>query len=229
MAKKQTKEQPEGQTEGENRETRKARETRKPKGETQTTQKKNSPYSLRGIEAQKKDPITHLNNKQEAFCRHFCNMSAETFDNATRSYIAAGYSERSAHTGGTELMRNYNVKNRIRALHEENLHESGVSAAGVINQIRYDRNQARKAGNWAAALSADRLEGQIIQLFVDKHVLTPTLPDQPEIAEEERRMLTEIAKTYKDKLALAEGLAFEQAVPNEIEREQIQAKLQLEQ
>ena len=79
-----------------------------------------------------------LKPREEAFCRAYV---ADAKRNATKAAIEAGYTENSAATTGYRLLRNVQVKSRIRELEREALEASGyklehVGAAVMREYVR---------------------------------------------------------------------------------------------
>lgn len=71
-----------------------------------------------------------LSPKQEHFCREYLITK-----NATKSAIAAGYSENSARQLGSQLLSNLNIQRRIRELIEEQMERLEVSADRVLLEL----------------------------------------------------------------------------------------------
>lgn len=57
-----------------------------------------------------------LNLRQDMFCHYYTLIGSETFNNATKSAVAAGYSADSAHVQGCELLTNPKIRDKIDRL-----------------------------------------------------------------------------------------------------------------
>ena len=75
-------------------------------------------------------PNTSLNAKQELFCQHYMALG-----NATQAALRAGYSERSAHVQGTELLKKPLIASRIRELTEERNARLQITADEAVRNI----------------------------------------------------------------------------------------------
>lgn len=71
-----------------------------------------------------------LNSKEERFCYEYL---ANKF-NATKACILAGYSEKTAYSKGSQLLRKVKVKDRIQQMKDNLAETSGISALMIANE-----------------------------------------------------------------------------------------------
>ncbi len=92
--------------------------------------------------------------------------------NATKSAIAAGYSETSAHTTGCRLLKNALVRASIDDARVKQRNEHGVSAAWVIGKLKQvaEDTEARHADKIAASVAI----GKHLNMFSDRKVASLT-------------------------------------------------------
>lgn len=84
--------------------------------------------SLENIE--QKDEIEKLTKKEEMFCYEYL---ANGF-NATRACIKAGYSEKTAYSKGSQLLRKVKVKTKIQQLKENLAETAGISSLMIAKE-----------------------------------------------------------------------------------------------
>ena len=77
------------------------------------------------------DEIIKLTPKQEAFCVHYTTNGAETFSNGTKSAITAGYSETSAYSQASALLKNPKIQERIQELYKDNMTRNMITSLGA--------------------------------------------------------------------------------------------------
>lgn len=71
------------------------------------------------------------NPRWEAFARAY---AGDCWGNAGRAYVEAGYSEKGADQGGSRLLRNVEVGERIKVLREERLRALAVDRAWILEE-----------------------------------------------------------------------------------------------
>ena len=153
-----------------------------------------TPQEVLGKRAFPMDETTTLTPKQESFCVHYASIGSETFSNGTRSALVAGYSERSAYSQASALLKNPKVKARITELHKAVLEEALLSAGKVLGDIESTRQQALDKGDLAVALRASELQGKHLALFVDRYDIEARTQDQRQYTEDERRECKRLAR-----------------------------------
>lgn len=83
-----------------------------------------------------------LSPKHELFVAKITQIGAETYDNATKAYIAAGYSERGASASASALLRNPKIQAAITARTSKALSKIDFSVErtlqGIANLAFYD-------------------------------------------------------------------------------------------
>lgn len=76
------------------------------------------------------EPASHLNSRQEAFCREYLIDL-----NATQAYIRAGYSEEGAGQAAHNLLKNTEISNRIAKLQADRAKRLEIDADKVLAEI----------------------------------------------------------------------------------------------
>lgn len=71
-----------------------------------------------------------LNSKEERFCYEYL---ANKF-NATKACVLAGYSEKTAYSKGSQLLRKVKVQNKIKHMKENLAETAGISALMIANE-----------------------------------------------------------------------------------------------
>jgi hypothetical protein len=67
------------------------------------------------------DKVAQLSPMEEAFCQSYCAPGTETYRNGTRSAVAAGYSEISAASQASRMLRKDKVQRRMLEIEQANL------------------------------------------------------------------------------------------------------------
>ena len=114
---------------------------------------------------------TTLTLKQEAFCVHYTTIGAETFSNGTKSAIAAGYSEKSAHVQACAMLKKPKIRQRMTELHSENMGRNQITTDKVLADLEHDKLLARKASQYGVAKSCTELQGKYLAMFTDRNVI----------------------------------------------------------
>jgi hypothetical protein len=130
-----------------------------------------------------------LNARQERFCQEY---ASDPKRNQTRAAVRAGYSDKSARINASVLMKNPNIRERIRELQREALEEAGYSpealrpvimrellalaftnAADVVEVVHVDDERRARA----LAQTADLDGGQYSLDFGDPLILIKSTRD----------------------------------------------------
>ena len=114
------------------------------------------------------DPLTP---KQESFCIHYTTIGAETFSHGTKAAIAAGYSETSAYSQASALLKKPEIRERIKDLHAENMSRNGITVEKVLADLEHDKLLAREAGQFAVAKECSIAQGKYLAMFADRHLI----------------------------------------------------------
>ena len=133
-----------------------------------------------------------LTPKQDSFCVHYTTIGAETFSNATKLAIAAGYSEKSAYSQACNLLKNPKIQQRIRELHAENMSRNNITVDKVLADLEHDKLMARQAGQYAVAKECSIAQGKYLAMFTDNTNITDTV-QQRELDEQEQAEAARIA------------------------------------
>ncbi len=141
-----------------------------------------------------------LTPKQESFCVHYTSIGAETFSNGTKSAVAAGYSEKSAYSQASALLKNPKVKARITGLHAENMSRNMITIDKVLADLEHDKLMARKAGQLNVAKECSVAQGKYLAMFTDNVSIDPDRTR--EFSELERSEAKRIAAFLLDQPAL---------------------------
>jgi phage terminase small subunit len=95
--------------------------------------------------------VTQLKERQEKFCQSYLINK-----NATKSAVAAGYSEKSAHNQGYRLLQEPAIQRRLEELEEE--YSTDVD---VVSELEKQYEQAKANGNGQTALKALELLSRV--------------------------------------------------------------------
>tara|TARA_R110000822_G_scaffold65575_3_gene160483 strand:+ start:30918 stop:31469 length:552 start_codon:yes stop_codon:yes gene_type:complete len=105
--------------------------------------------------------------KQEEFCRiYVCEDISQT-----EAAVRAGYSVKSAHAIASQLLngqRYPHVVQRIRELKQELAKKYEVSFESHVNKLAEIRDASLVAGNFSAAVTAEKSRGQAAGLYIDR-------------------------------------------------------------
>ena len=130
--------------------------------------------------------------KQESFCVHYTTIGAETFSNGTKSAIAAGYSENSAYSQASAMLKNPKIQQRIKELHSENMSRNLITVEKVLADLEHDKLAAREAGQYGVAKGCTELQGKYLAMFTDRNLIED-VGKQREYTEREREEVNAIA------------------------------------
>lgn len=141
-----------------------------------------------------------LTVKQQAFVDYYTDPQSETYGNAVRSYLKAGYRENSGvrQSACRELAKAH-IKKAIEAKLAERPVKTEVTRDYVVSKLQEQLEKADSAADRTNALRALQLLGQSIAMFTDK-VQTETV-NAPELAEDEAEAIREAAKVAKLRLS----------------------------
>ncbi len=109
--------------------------------------------------------------KQKAFCVHYTTIGSETFGNATKSAIEAGYSEKGAYARGSELLRNRKITDLISQLHTENMQRNHITVDKVLADLEHDKIMARKHNQYGVSKACTELQGKYLAMFSDRQII----------------------------------------------------------
>ena len=124
-----------------------------------------------------------LNEKQERFCLEYIIDL-----NATKAALRAGYSERTAYSIGSNLLKKVEIKSRISYMQANVAESLGITAAGVLRDLEIIKKrsmQAEPVRMWnpesrkmeetgeykfdsQGANKAAELQGKHLSMFTDK-------------------------------------------------------------
>ncbi len=121
------------------------------------------PFSKNMTETDKTRPLTP---QQLRFCQLFIESN-----NATEACLAAGYSEKSAASQASRLLKNVNVLAEIARRQEEAAKRADIREDDVIKMLLEDRAGARKAKQYGPSVRAAELIGRKFGMFVDKRLV----------------------------------------------------------
>lgn len=131
-----------------------------------------------GTQNEDKD-IDGLNAQERKFCDAFCDIGKPTCANATKSAIAAGYSEKSAHTCGWRLLRRAPIKQRVAELR-------GLRVDKVLSDLESTRLAALDKKDLAVATRCSELQGKSLKMFVERQEINAPAEELGMTAEEEQ-------------------------------------------
>jgi len=137
--------------------------------------------------------MKELKPKQDSFCVNYTTIGSDTYGNGTKSAIAAGYSENCAHVTACNLLKQEAIKDRITALHAENMQRNMITVDKVLADLEHDKLLARKAHQYSVAKGCTELQGRYLAMFTD-NVNTEPMPEPKPMSDEERAIYQEAAK-----------------------------------
>ncbi len=112
------------------------------------------------------DKTKLLTPQQLRFCQRFIES-----DNATEACIAAGYSEKSAASQASRLLKNANVTVEITRRQEAAGKRAEIREDDIIRMLLDDRDGARAVKQYGPAVRAAELLGRKLGMFVDKRLV----------------------------------------------------------
>ncbi len=121
------------------------------------------PYSKNMTETDQTKPLTP---QQVRFCQLFIES-----DSATEACVAAGYSEKSAASQASRLLKNANVMAEITRRQEEASKRADIREDDVIKMLVQVRDEAREAKQFGPCVRAIELIGKKMGMFIDKHLV----------------------------------------------------------
>ncbi|MHC4160113.1 MAG: terminase small subunit [Planctomycetota bacterium] len=125
-----------------------------------------------------------LNQQQDAFCVHYTTIGSDTYGHGTKSAKAAGYSEKTAYSQATRLLKKAEIRQRISALHAENMQRNYLTIEKVLDDLEHEKLLARQEGQHSVATKCSELQGKYLAMFTDKSVNMNTNMDIPVDAKE---------------------------------------------
>ncbi len=88
--------------------------------------------------------------------------------NATSAAIAAGYSERTAYSIGSRLLKNVEIAAAVGIRRERASTKADLTLEGHLASLRALRNKAAIAEQYSAAVSAEVSRGKAVGFYVEK-------------------------------------------------------------
>jgi len=139
-----------------------------------------------------------LTPKQENFCIHYTTIGGETFGNGTKSAIAAGYSEKSAYSQASTLLKSPKIQQRIKDLHAENMSRNNITVDKVLADLEHDKIMARHAGQYSVAKECSVAQGKYLAMFTDNVkqsgdglTINVSTDNEPQTPEERRQEIAD--------------------------------------
>lgn len=112
------------------------------------------------------DPETGLTPKMEAFCVEFAK-TGNASDAYRKAYDAARMKPETIAVRASELQKNGKIAVRLSQLRSDARKASGITLAEHLNALRSLREDAREAGQFGAAVSAEMGRGKASGLYSD--------------------------------------------------------------
>ncbi len=121
-----------------------------------------------------------LSEKQKKFGREYM----VDFD-VPAAYTRAGYSEKSAQSAGSRLLRDPRMQAFIAEVGVEAAERADLTIDSVLKNLREDRDAARAANQYGPAVRADELMGKYLAMFTDvnKNVVVDDMPPEDAITD----------------------------------------------
>lgn len=116
--------------------------------------------------------------QEDTFCVHYTTIGAETYSNALKSAKAAEYSEASAHTQGSRLLKKQAIMERISELHKQNMARNFLSIDKVLSDLENTRIKADNKGDLASSIRCSELQGKYKLMFSERIQIGRDNPEQ---------------------------------------------------
>lgn len=150
-----------------------------------------------------------LTLKQEKFIEYYCNQSSDTFGNAYRSYIKAGYSNNpSSAISASQLLNNPKMAKHIAdyraGLKAKEEQKANISRDYYINQL-IERYNEYKDSDHTNALKAFEMVGKVLGLYIDRKEIEQTTHTSANLAPQELEALEAIARANNIRLSNKTG------------------------
>lgn len=110
-----------------------------------------------------------LTPKQEAFCRHLVKDGLTQAEAYRRSYNTANMKPETIHKRASELLKGREVLGRVEQLREAVAKAVTVTVQGHLTDLADLRDEARQAGAFAPAVTAEVARGKVAGLYTEKH------------------------------------------------------------
>ena len=111
-----------------------------------------------------------LNQQQDTFCIHYTTIGSETYGHGTKSAKEAGYSEKTAYSQATRLLKKAEIQQRISDLHAENMQSNYLTIEKVLDDLEHEKILARQNGQHSVATKCSELQGKYLAMFTEKSV-----------------------------------------------------------
>jgi len=150
----------------------------------------------------RKDKLT---DKQKAFVDYYTTPGADTYNNALKSAIKAGYSKKTAKQIGTNNLSKIYIREAIEQKHAERRKRAEYNydiAIAELNKVIANLQPLAEKGNVQAnqALTAAIREKNAITGLHTQTVKTQDI-SRPDISDAERQALADLARRYNIRLA----------------------------
>jgi len=114
-----------------------------------------------------------LNQQQDTFCVHYTTIGSKTYGHGTKSAIEAGYSEKTAYSQATRLLKKVEIQQRIVDLHAANMKRNMITVDKILADLEHDKLLARQARQYSVAKGCTELQGKYLAMFTDKIATNP--------------------------------------------------------
>ena len=111
-----------------------------------------------------------LNQQQDTFCIHYTTIGSETYGHGTKSAKEAGYSEKTAYSQATRLLKKAEIQQRLSDIHAENMQRNYLIVEKVLDDLEHEKILARQAGQHSVVTKCCELQGKYLAMFTDKSV-----------------------------------------------------------
>ena len=135
--------------------------------------------------------MNNLKPRQDSFCIHYTTIGSDTYSNGTKSALAAGYSETSAHVTATQLLKQEAIQKRIVELQTENMQRNMITVDKVLADLEHDKLMARENRQYAVAKACTELQGKYLAMFTDN--INPMEEQPKQFSDEEIAELQDIS------------------------------------
>lgn len=150
-----------------------------------------------------------LTLKQEKFIEYYCNQASDTFGNAFRSYIKAGYSNNpSSAISASQLLNNPKMAKHIASyragLKAKEEQKIDITRDYLTNHL-IERYGAIKSCDNTNALKSLEMLGKLHGLFIDRKEIEQTNHDVPTMSPQELEAIHALARANNIRLSQKQG------------------------
>ena len=143
--------------------------------------------------------------RQQGFIDYYTNRdNLDTYGNATKSYIAAGYADNpGARVNACKLLTLPYIKSAIASKIEEKQAKGEIKQVITLDRLDSELfdllNKCKNENDRTNAVATLRLIGQRVSAYTDKQQVTQI--DKPDMTQHDEQELAKLARDYNIRLA----------------------------